>query len=122
MQFFNVGGVGGLLALHCSNDDLVAELQLGHIGGLVGLSFGELQALGEEVVENLLLDCLSVGFFVGDPTGQLVGVFGWVLGKFDDLLRGFFDCFEVGVHGLDDIVVIVNAAGDLAVGGDCRGS
>jgi hypothetical protein len=51
-----------------------------------------------------------------------VGVFGRVLGKFDDLLGSLFDGFEVGVHGLDDVVVIVNAAGDLAVSGDRCGS
>lgn len=115
MQLGDVCGVSGLLALHRGDDDLVAELQFGHIGCLVRLGFCELEALSEEVIENFFLNRLCVGLLVGDPTGQLVGIFGRVLGEFDDLLGSFLDCLKVRVHGLDDIVIIIDAAGDLAV-------
>ena len=48
--------------------------------------------------------------------GQVVGIFGRVLGEFDDHLAGLFDGFEVSVHRLQDgVVVSVDSAGDLAV-------
>jgi len=108
------GGVGGLLALHGGDDDVVAELELFEVGVLVGVV--GLEALGEEVVEDFVLHGLGVGFLVDDPTGELVGVCGGVFGEFGDLLGGFLDRFPVGVHGVDDVVVVVDAAGDLAVG------
>lgn len=104
-----------MLALHGGDDDFVAKLEFFEVGLFAGFVFGQLEALGEEVVEDLFLEGLRVGFLVVDPAGELVGVGGGIFGEFDDLFGGFVDGDPVGVHGLDDVVVIVDAARDLAV-------
>ncbi len=75
MKFGNVRRVGGLFALHGGNDDLMAELEFGHVGCFVRFGFSEFEALGEEVVEGFVLDRLCVRLLIRDPPGQLVGVF-----------------------------------------------
>ncbi len=122
VQGCDVFGVCGLLALHGRDDDLVAKGELGKVGCIRALGFGKFEALGEEVVEHLILNGLGMRFFVDDPTGELVGVFGGVLGERNDLLGGLFDRFEIGVHGSNDIVIGVDATGDLAVSRDGCGS
>lgn len=57
-----------------------------------------------------------MGFFVRDPTGELVSVFRGVLAEFDNSSGGFADGDPVGVHGFDDVVVIIDATRNLAVG------
>ena len=71
----DVLGVGGLLALHGGDDNLVAKGEFGEISLSVGLRFVELKALGEEVVEDFVLNGLGMRLFVDDPAGELVSVF-----------------------------------------------
>lgn len=122
MEHFDGGWVGGLLALHGGNDDLVAGGELFEVGFLIGVGFGELEDLGEEVVGDCFLKGLGVGLFDHNPAGDLVDVGGRIFGEFDNLGGGLFDCFEIGVHFRDDIVVIENAARNLAMGRDGCGS
>ncbi len=52
--------IGGLFALHGGNNDLMAELEFGYIGSFVRFGFSEFETLGEEVVEDLILDRLCM--------------------------------------------------------------
>lgn len=106
--------VGTLFALHGGDDDFVAEGEFFEVGVLVGVI--EFEALGEEVVEDFVLYGLGVGLLVVDPASELVDILGRILGEFDDLGGGLLDGFPIGVHRVDDVVVRVNPAGDLAVG------
>jgi len=107
------------VALHGGDDDFVAEGELGEVGFFV--CFVGLEALGEEVVEDCFLNGLSVCFFVVGPAGDLLGVFGGVFGEFDDLKGCLSDGFVVSAHFLDDVVIIVDATRNLAVGGNGGG-
>ena len=108
-------GIGGLLALHGRDDEAVAGSDFLEVGSLVGAGFTYFDTLGEEVVGDGGLDGLGVGFFVDDPTIELMGVFGGVFGELDDLLGGLCDRFVIGMHFSDDVVVGVDATGDLAM-------
>lgn len=110
MQGLHRRRVSGLLALHRGDDHLVAKSQLFHIAVRVGL-----EALGEEVVENLFLDVLRVGFLIRDPTSELVRIGGRVLAEFDNGLARFLNGHPIGVHGLDDIVVVIDPTRNLAM-------
>ena len=122
MEGSNGLGIGGLFALHGGDDDFMAGGKLLKISVLVGLCFTWLEALGEEVVGDGFLDRLGVLLLIDDPTSELVRICGRIFGKFDDLLGCFFDGDEVGVHLSEDVVIVVDTAGYLAVSGDRRGS
>ena len=75
MKFGDIRRVGRLFALHGGNNDLMAELEFGQVGCFVRFGFSEFETLGEEVVEDFVLDRLCVRLLIRDPPGQLVGVF-----------------------------------------------
>ena len=75
MKFGDVRRVCRLFAFHGGNNDLMAELEFGHVGCFVRFGFSEFETLGEEVVEGFVLDRLCVRLLIRDPPGQLVGVF-----------------------------------------------
>ena len=52
--------VGRLFTLHGGNDDLMAELEFGHVFCFVRVGFREFETLGEEVIEGFVLDRLGV--------------------------------------------------------------
>ena len=110
-------GIGGLLALHGRDDEAVARSDFLEVGSLVGAGFTYFDTLGEEVVGDSSLDGLGVGFFIDDPTIELMAVFGGVFGELDDLLGGLCNRFVIGMHFSDDVVVGVDATGNLTVGG-----
>lgn len=61
-----------------------------------------------------------MGLLVHNPAGELMGVLGGVGAELFDHLGRLLDGFPIGVHGFDDVVVIVDSAGDLAVGRELR--
>lgn len=109
--------IGGLLALHGKDGNLVEKGELLRVGSCVFFSFVQLDALGEEVLRDSVLDVLGVLFLVVDPACELVGIFSCVLGELIDLVHGLFNGFLVLVHGDEDVVVCVDAARNLAMGG-----
>lgn len=121
VEFLDVGRFRRLLALHGGHNDCVTQLEFFDVFRVVGF-----EPLSEKVVEHGFLEGLCVGFLVVDPAGELMGILRRILGEFIDLLASLFDGDPVGVHGFDDVVVIVDSAGNLAVrrsgGGKTKGS
>ncbi len=103
-------GAWRLFAFHCRDDDVVAESEFFNIAFGVGF-----ETLGEEVVENFFLNGLGVGFFVVDPAGELVSILGRIGTEFGDGFGCLFDGDPIGVHGLNDVVVIIDSTRNLTV-------
>ena len=115
VKFFDGNEIGGLLALHGSDDDVVAKYELLNIFGSFGVDRGGLETLGQEVVQNLVLNSLRVRLLVVDPASELVGVLGRVLLELNDGLGRLFNRYPIGVYGVDDVVIVIDATRDLAV-------
>lgn len=120
MKGFHGLRISDLFTLHGCDDHFVTGGEFFEIVFLVGLGFGHLESLSEEVIGDGFLDSLCMGFLVIYPADDLVGVCSSGFrsgGEFCDLLGGLIDGLKVGVHFAKHIVIGVYAAGDLAV---CR--
>lgn len=115
MELLDCFEIRRLLALHGGHDDAVAKGQLLDVFGRFGIDGGGLESLGQEVIEHLVLNGLSVGLLVINPAGELVRILARVLLELDDGLGGLFNRDPIGVHGLDDVVIVIDTTGHLTV-------
>jgi hypothetical protein len=111
----HVCGVGGLLALHRVDGDLVKQLKLGKVALLVGTGGWKFDPLGQEILGGFILDFLSVGLFVDRPTNDLILVLCRCFGEFRDLGHGFLDGGSVLLEFAEFGFVAVDAAWHLAM-------